>query len=45
MPATTNRTIANVPEITFVKNKTAIITAMIILIVLSCGPMFVFISK
>jgi len=45
IPATTKRTIANVPEITFVKYNIAMIIAIIILINLSCDPMFFFITS
>ena len=42
-PANTNKIIPKVPEITFVKNNTAITAAIIILIILSAEPMFFFI--
>jgi hypothetical protein len=42
-PAATNNTIPSVPEIVPVKYKTAITAAIIVLIILSAEPMFVFI--
>jgi hypothetical protein len=43
IPATINKIIANVPEITFVKNKTTTKAATSSLIVMSIIPMFFFI--